>query len=84
MVALAEARKTLGTVVDRVRYQGENVVLTANGKPAAVVVPIEMLELIERLEDARDVRALRAAIKAHKAQGGASKSLTQFVAERGL
>jgi prevent-host-death family protein len=82
-VALAEARKTLGDVVDRVRYKGERVVLTANGKPAAAVVPIEILQLLQDLENADDVRAVRRALKEHKAKGGAT-DLAQFLAERGL
>lgn len=70
-VTLAEARRTLGDVVDRVRYRGERVVLTANGKPAAVV-PIEILQLLQDLENADDVRAVRRALKEHKAKGGAT------------
>ena len=70
-VTLAEARRTLGDVVDRVRYRGERVVLTANGKPAAAV-PIEILQLLQDLENADDVRAVRRALKEHKAKGGAT------------
>ncbi|MCC6164425.1 MAG: type II toxin-antitoxin system Phd/YefM family antitoxin [Acidobacteria bacterium] len=82
-VALADARKVLGAVVDRVRYRGESIVLTANGTPAAALVPVETLALLQQLEDASDVRAARRALKAIKTKGG-TKPLAEFLAERGL
>jgi prevent-host-death family protein len=39
-LSIVEARN-LGPVVDRVRLQGKHIELTRNGKPAAIVVPVE-------------------------------------------
>lgn len=82
-LALADARKVFGAIVDRVRYQGESIVLTANGKPAAALVPVEAWEILQRLEDSSDVRAARRALAEVKAKGG-TKPLEEFLAERGL
>ena len=43
-LGVTEARSRLGEIIDTVRYQGESVILTKSGKPAAAIVPYEMLE----------------------------------------
>jgi prevent-host-death family protein len=43
-LGVTEARKRLSEVVDQVRYRGDTVTLLKNGKPAAVLVPIEVYE----------------------------------------
>lgn len=43
-VGVTEARNRLGELVDQVRYRGDTVVLMKSGKPAAAIVPFELLE----------------------------------------
>jgi prevent-host-death family protein len=43
-IGVTEARNRLGELVDRVRYQGDTVVLVKSGKPAAALVPYSLLE----------------------------------------
>lgn len=43
-VGITEARNKLGELVDQVRYRGDTVVLMKSGKPAAAIVPFELLE----------------------------------------
>lgn len=56
---LSEARKHLGTVVDRARHGGKAILLTDHGKPAAVVMPTEKYEEYQRLLTERDERIFR-------------------------
>jgi prevent-host-death family protein len=43
-IGVTEARTQFGELVDKVRYQGDTVVLMKSGKPAAAIVPYSMLE----------------------------------------
>lgn len=43
-VGVTEARSKFGELVDQVRYRGDTVVLMKSGKPAAAIVPFELLE----------------------------------------
>jgi prevent-host-death family protein len=43
-VGVTEARGRFGELVDQVRYRGDTVVLMKSGKPAAALVPFELLE----------------------------------------
>jgi prevent-host-death family protein len=43
-VGVTEARGRLGELVDRVRYQGDTVVLVKSGKPAAALIPYAIFE----------------------------------------
>jgi prevent-host-death family protein len=47
-IGITEARSRLGELVDQVRYRGDTVVLVKSGKPAAALVPFEMLEMWRR------------------------------------
>lgn len=40
-IGIEEARRTLGDLVDQVRYTGQTITLTRHGKPAARLVPME-------------------------------------------
>src|ERR1043165_6010017 len=40
-IGIEEARKTLGDLVTRVQYTRELITITRNGKPAAVLAPIQ-------------------------------------------
>lgn len=44
IMGVTEARSRLGEIVDRVRYQGDAVVLEKNGRPAAALIPIALFE----------------------------------------
>lgn len=41
---IERARQALGEIVDRARIAGEHTVITRQGKPAAVIVPVEWYE----------------------------------------
>lgn len=43
-IGVTEARTNFAELIDSVRYQGDTVLLIKSGKPAAVVVPVEMFE----------------------------------------
>ncbi|MGK3105336.1 type II toxin-antitoxin system Phd/YefM family antitoxin [Streptomyces sp. WAC05858] len=40
-VGIEQARKTLGDLVNEVRYSGADITLTRNGKPVARIAPLE-------------------------------------------
>ena len=62
---LAEIKKRLSEIVDRVERHHERVVLTRNGRPAAVILSPDDLEALEEtldiLSDPDAVRAIREA-----------------------
>jgi len=43
-VGVTEARTHFAELVDQVRYRGDTVTLLKSGKPAAVLVPVELFE----------------------------------------
>ena len=43
-IGVTEARTNFAQLIDSVRYQGDTVLLIKSGKPAAVVVPVELFE----------------------------------------
>ena len=43
-IGVTEARTRFSELVDQVRYQGDTVTLLKSGKPAAVLVPVELFE----------------------------------------
>ena len=43
-LGVTEARTRFAELVDQVRYQGDTVTLLKSGKPAAVLVPVELFE----------------------------------------
>lgn len=44
ILGVTEARTRFSELVDQVRYQGTTVTLLKSGKPAAVLVPVELYE----------------------------------------
>ena len=62
---LAEIKKRLSEIVDGVEARHDRVVLTRNGRPAAVLISPEDLESLEEtleiLSDPEAVRAIRSA-----------------------
>jgi prevent-host-death family protein len=81
-MTLVKARQAIGDAVDRVRHRGTPIVLTKNGKPAAALIPIEMLEALRRIEDAADLRAARRALNETRKKG--TVSLADVLKEAGL
>ncbi len=65
-VGIADLRKDVSDIVNRVIYQGERAVLQRRGKNVAAIVSLEDLARLEALEDEAD---LRAAKKARKEKG---------------
>jgi prevent-host-death family protein len=53
-IAVTDARKSIGELVDRVKFAGERIVLNKSGKRAAALVSISDLELLEAMQDRRD------------------------------
>ena len=63
IVPFTEARAKLSELLDELETRHEHVVITRNGRPAAVLVPAEeqeiMEETLEILQDEELLRALR-------------------------
>lgn len=53
--AVAEARRDLSDILNRVVYSGERVVITRHGKNVAAIVSAKDLEALEKIEDMIDV-----------------------------
>jgi prevent-host-death family protein len=49
-VGIAEARRDLSAIINRVVYGGERIILTSRGKPKAAIISIEDLLRLEELE----------------------------------
>lgn len=57
--SLRDVRDHLSEVIDRVEHQHERVVVTRNGKPAAVIVsPEDLAQLQETIDVLSDLQAL--------------------------
>jgi prevent-host-death family protein len=68
VLSLAEIKKRLSEIIDGVEKRHDRVVLTRNGKPAAVIMSPEELESLEEtLEILSDPKALRDIRKAEGA-----------------
>jgi prevent-host-death family protein len=48
VMGVTEARSRLGEIVDRVRYQGDAVLLEKNGRPAAALIPLGLFEQLRK------------------------------------
>jgi len=76
VLPLAEIKKRLSEIVDGVEDRHDRVVLTRNGRPAAVIISPEELESLEEtLEILSDPKAMRAIRKA-EADIDAGRGLT--------
>ncbi len=51
-VGIAEVKRRISTLVNRVAFGGERIILTSRGKPKAALISIEDLRKLERLERA--------------------------------
>ena len=77
VLPLAEIKKRLSEIVDGVQERHDRVVLTRNGRPAAVIISPEELESLEETLDIlsdpeamREIRTAEAAIDAGDVVGG--------------
>ncbi len=61
MVA-SQVRRTWSRTLGRVEHGGQVVLVTRNGRPAAILMPCASLELIQALEDAVDTHMAREAL----------------------
>ncbi|MCB0116183.1 MAG: type II toxin-antitoxin system prevent-host-death family antitoxin [Caldilineaceae bacterium] len=79
-MGVTEARRNFGEIVDRVRYQGDTVVLVKSGKPAAAIVPYVVLEQWRRA--CEDLFAVVEEVQAQNAELGMDEEeLIDFVNE---
>lgn len=58
-VGIAEAKNTLSTIVNRVAFGRERIILESRGKPKAAVISIEDLHKLEAIEPAAASMAAR-------------------------
>jgi prevent-host-death family protein len=58
-----DVRNDFAETLNRVRYNGERVLVERRGKGVAALVPVEDLELLQELEDRVDLAAARKALK---------------------
>jgi prevent-host-death family protein len=56
-VGIAEARRELSAIINRVVYGGERIILASRGKPKAAIISIEDLRKLEEIEKTADERA---------------------------
>lgn len=82
IVSVAEARKTLPELLNRVFYAGDRTIIQRHGKKLAAVVSIEDLELLQALEDKLDLAAAKKALA--EAKGKKTVSWKKLKAELGL
>jgi antitoxin YefM len=85
-VPLTEARAKLSELLDELARRHEHVVITRNGRPAAVLVPAEeqaaLEETLEILQDEDILQALRESEE--DVQGGRVSTLSEVRRELGL
>jgi prevent-host-death family protein len=62
-LSVNDVRNDFAETLNRVRYNGERVLVARRGKGVAALVPVEDLELLRALEDRMDLAAARKALK---------------------
>lgn len=66
-VGMHEARKHLAKLVEDLRTEGHEIVLTRQGKPAAVIIDVEKyLEVQQALREFSDPRYVRSLLEARE------------------
>lgn len=68
-VNTAEAKKKLGSILQRTALTKRRVVVTSRGKDLAAVVSLEDVKLLEDIEDRLDLDDARAALATTKREG---------------
>lgn len=61
-IPLTQLRGQLGDTINRTAHSKTRTTITRNGKPAAVIVPVQDIEYLEELENELDSLALKKAI----------------------
>lgn len=61
-ISAKDARDHFAETIDRVRINGERVVIQRSGRSMVAIVPLDDLETLQRLEDAADRDAARQAL----------------------
>jgi antitoxin YefM len=86
MVPFTEARAKLSDLLDELEHRHEHVVITRNGRPAAVLVPVDEQEALEEtLEILQDEGILDALGESEKdVKAGRLTSLREVRRELGL
>lgn len=79
-----KARAEFGTVLNRVAYGHERIVLERRGKPLAALIPLEDLQLLERLIEEEEDRIDLAAVHEAMAEPGPDIPYEQVRKELGL
>lgn len=79
-----QARNEFGTVVNRVAFGKERIVLERRGKALAALIPMEDLRLLERLIEAEEDRIDLERVRAAEAESEPSIPLDEFMKERGI
>ena len=58
-ISASLVRQNLSKIIDRVRVEGERILVTQHGRPVAAVIDVKDLELLQLLEDCMDVAEVR-------------------------
>jgi prevent-host-death family protein len=74
-VGIAEARRDLSAIINRVVYGDERIILASRGKPKAAIISIEDLRKLEEIEKTADESA-RAERKAALAMAKAVREMS--------
>jgi prevent-host-death family protein len=62
-------RRELSDLLSQVEYASERIIVTRNGKPAAVLISLEDYDLIREIEDRIDGEAANEAVREADAEG---------------
>ncbi len=68
-VSAGQARKDFSSILNRVAYGRERLILHRRGKDVAALVPVQDLALLEALEDRVDLDDARAALAEAREKG---------------
>ena len=74
----------LTRAVEAAEQNGQRVIVTRGGKPAAALVPLDDLQALEALEDARDSEAVRKGLEAYEREGHSWPTLEEVAARYGI
>ena len=79
-IQTSKARKVFADLIDRVRLNGERIILHRYGKDAAALVPAGDVELLRAIEDRIDLAAAKKALR----EKGRNVSHAELKKELGL
>jgi len=74
----------LARAVEAAERDGQRIIVTRGGKPAAALVSLEDLQALEALEDARDAEAVRKGLEAYEREGHTWPTLEEVAARYGI